>query len=1007
MEQAPNLLLFYCNVVYYNKYMNHKLLRIGTMFLSILLVGCSFSGSKNKSSSFSNKQTSISTSFNEPERKKYRITWQNHDGTVLEVDEEVPEGEMPHYDGPTPEYNDIYNDLVFHSWYPDLEPVRYSTVYTATYGARPLDNIDFDYQPVEGGYRLNISAQNKSTLSYQHSLNLEHSNELVEVYVGNNIEKVQQLEITSPILKKITFSSDVKQIVSLYISDGQLEGIYFEGDAPKIRQIRHANVPEANVYMPYIYYDKSKKGWDKYAISGCILKPIGEPEYVLPDYSLSEWAIKMVEVSNERVKTIYEGMHDNGEEELFMLPSENDLIGNPIIKAFTENLTKDLTTTVDKIDAIYNWVSTNITYDVNYQTANSYKTFTEKRGVCAQYTNLMRDMLGFINIPSCAIQCVPKNATTIKSYKELLVEPHSSDFPGETHILLAVLENDKVFYYDPTWHNAYKDNYAKVRNNYYLFAVNYVDITSEVIPMSSYNRGDTPMVAYADGHLYGFINGHITDAGGQEFMTNFAFNQVFVASMDDGYRGFDYCELIRSNFSGDSYLPQCTYSRSDGLSYNIMQLCQFFMDDKPNVISKLLEKHNIDTIKKVGDYLVIDNTISMYLGKDKDVAVPYKLGDVEIKEIGYLSFSDNHYIETITFQQGITSIKNGAIYNCQNLKTVTIPDSMGSDIVLDEAITNRYGVDLNPVIFSLNFEEYIVSSNNQYFKSINGALYSKNEKYLISVPPKCNKVALENVNYILNETFANTCIKEITIPSNIVLTGQRAFAYSEALTSVIFESNATKELDSTFISCPNLNHVELPNGWERIPLNEFAYCFSLYDIELPDSIETIGDWAFLASGLVHINLPRSLTSIGNDAFYECKKLFDVDNYSSLALTLASNDNGGVAKYAKDISQSKYVKNNDNFIFYSNGSNKALMSYVGEIENNSLTLPNSVDGEKYRINNFFFVEGSEMLYNIGAGTRSFVTFNGFTHLHDVKTIYVPAGIEYQDSVFPKTVSVVTV
>ena len=82
-------------------------------------------------------------------------------------------------------------------------------------------------------------------------------------------------------------------------------------------------------------------------------------------------------------------------------------------------------------------------------------------------------------------------------------------------------------------------------------------------------------------------------------------------------------------------------------------------------------------------------------------------------------------------------------------------------------------------------------------------------------------------------------------------------------------------------------------------------------------------------------------------------------------------------------------------------------YVGEIENNSLTLPNSVDGEKYRINNFFFVEGSEMLYNIGAGTRSFVIFNGFTHLHEVKTVYVPAGIEYQDSVFPNTVSVVTV
>ena len=33
---------------------------------------------------------------------KYTITWKNYDGTILEVDEDVPYGTMPSYDGETP-----------------------------------------------------------------------------------------------------------------------------------------------------------------------------------------------------------------------------------------------------------------------------------------------------------------------------------------------------------------------------------------------------------------------------------------------------------------------------------------------------------------------------------------------------------------------------------------------------------------------------------------------------------------------------------------------------------------------------------------------------------------------------------------------------------------------------------------------------------------------------------------------------------------------------------------
>ena len=67
-------------------------------------------------------------------QKTFTITWKNYDHTVLEIDEDVPYGTTPTYDGSTPSKpsTNQYN-YVFSGWSPNVSPVTDHTVYTATF----------------------------------------------------------------------------------------------------------------------------------------------------------------------------------------------------------------------------------------------------------------------------------------------------------------------------------------------------------------------------------------------------------------------------------------------------------------------------------------------------------------------------------------------------------------------------------------------------------------------------------------------------------------------------------------------------------------------------------------------------------------------------------------------------------------------------------------------------------------------------------------------------------
>ena len=78
-----------------------------------------------------------------------------------------------------------------------------------------------------------------------------------------------------------------------------------------------------------------------------------------------------------------------------------------------------------------------------------------------------------------------------------------------------------------------------------------------------------------------------------------------------------------------------------------------------------------------------------------------------------------------------------------------------------------------------------------------------------------------------------------------------------------------------FTYCVGLSSVSLPNGLNKID-SLFSACISLKTIEIPESVSVIGENSFVQCiNLESIKIPSGVKSIGVSAFEGCEKLTNV------------------------------------------------------------------------------------------------------------------------------------
>lgn len=96
------------------------------------------------------------------------------------------------------------------------------------------------------------------------------------------------------------------------------------------------------------------------------------------------------------------------------------------------------------------------------------------------------------------------------------------------------------------------------------------------------------------------------------------------------------------------------------------------------------------------------------------------------------------------------------------------------------------------------------------------------------------------------------------------------------LKSVVFGQNIKTTGSSAFYNCQQLESVTLNSNLETLGSYTFEYCYKLANANFQDTkLTKIPEGCFYQCGLTEVNIPATITEVGNSAFYGCDSVVTI------------------------------------------------------------------------------------------------------------------------------------
>jgi len=343
----------------------------------------------------------------------------------------------------------------------------------------------------------------------------------------------------------------------------------------------------------------------------------------------------------------------------------------------------------------------------------------------------------------------------------------------------------------------------------------------------------------------------------------------------------------------------------------------------------------------------------------------------QLKEIGSFAFYNCSSLNNVTFHASLTKLGTGAFRFCNSITEFIVPAGLTS---------------IEPAAFAdcRNLAGIMVSNSNPNYSSLNGVMYDKQMKTLITYPNKASISSTftipESVETIESRAFSNTDIESVVLPSNLIGINNLAFtkcnnlgsinipastqiitanpfANSKKLTQItvnhnntsfesvngllytknrqiliavplMFEGTLTVDAATTEIGIDamcyseKITQINLPTNLQKIGYGSIYNCIGLSSIVIPNSVTTIDAWAFGWNlNLQTVQMPESLSLLGNYAFYNCPKLTSIQLPNSL--TTLPNDCFGWNTSLKNVQLPSGLKSIGYDCFYNCTSLSAI------------------------------------------------------------------------------------
>ena len=221
-------------------------------------------------------------------------------------------------------------------------------------------------------------------------------------------------------------------------------------------------------------------------------------------------------------------------------------------------------------------------------------------------------------------------------------------------------------------------------------------------------------------------------------------------------------------------------------------------------------------------------------------------------------------------------------------------------------IAQDLGIEVDP--YNVKIEKDSNGKDVEVLTSSNKNLLLMSEDGTVTLP--------YDIEVIDSGTFSGVKgLKKIIIPYTVKEIRDNAFSNNNEIEDVEFQTKdgqgCAKIDNCAFQNCYNLKNINLPNTLLSIGSYAFAHTESLQKCVLPDSLEELGDNCFRFGGLIEANVPPKVKKLYSMTF-ECSKL------TKITLSEGLEETSGAPFYGltqEEIKLPTTLKKSDANIFY--------------------------------------------------------------------------------------------